>query len=343
MCGVAKRMSSNVSRRPSDAARPAHASGRGVQQHLLREHPRQRHADVAPVELQVAALLVEREAARHARRTGHRRARGDAEARERAAARELRRRVRRSLPRELAVGHAAAQRERSARSRRHSSGSGRCSASADSGATSSRSNDARPPVIAPSAPSSNASVNVTGASCSPRRGLNVRPVVASSRWPAVGLPRHAAGHVVEVELRQVAREPDAHVGELDVGDDVRRAAVREVEPDPQRALAGFRGPQERDPFAPLRDVRVVEADVEAPFRLAPVLERRAGNLAAKVERRRDRRRRLARRGRTGIRRACARAGTSRGRARAAARRATRRSTSAARRGRRSAAAAAASP
>ena len=77
----------------------------------------------------------------------------------------------------------------------------------------------------------------------------------------------------------------AHVLELHVGRDVDRLGLSEIHPDAQRALATFDRQRKRKPVAPRGDVGVIEAQVQLALQLVPVLQRFAGHVGAKLDRR----------------------------------------------------------
>ena len=87
----------------------------------------------------------------------------------------------------------------------------------------------------------------------------------------LALPRNAPAEVRKPELRQITRDPSAHARQLEVGDDVGGLAVGEIEPHAHRTLSALHRPQQRNPFAPLRNVGVIETHVEASLRPAPIL------------------------------------------------------------------------
>jgi hypothetical protein len=235
--------------------------------------------------------LVEGEASRDAGRARQRFVRGDAETGERAATAVLGRRVRRALPRVLATGHAAAQRERDELAapllrQWQVLGQLRQRRNVD--------------LVERQAPAGDRAVGVLvqrERHCERDRQellAALRPERESLRdeLPPTGLafPRDPSAEMRQLELRQVLRDPAGNARQLEIGDDVGGHASGEVEPHAHRALAALHRPQQRDPLAPLRHVGVIEAHVEASLRLAPILGRHGRDLAAKIERRGQRRR-----------------------------------------------------
>ena len=88
-------------------------------------------------------------------------------------------------------------------------------------------------------------------------------------------------------------EPRLDVGELEVSDDLPRLTLRELEPDAERALAARDLAGERQPFAPSRDVGIVEPHEKRSFCMLPILDRVALEIAPNVDRCRELRGRCA--------------------------------------------------
>ncbi len=102
---------------------------------------------------------------------------------------------------------------------------------------------------------------------------------------AFAFPVDVPAQVGEVELRQIARKPRAHIDQLEIRHHAGRGAFGEVEPRAKRALAAVDRDRQRNPLPPQRDVGVVQPHVEASARFAPIAQRRVGHVATKIQRR----------------------------------------------------------
>src|SRR5438874_2480142 len=91
----------------------------------------------------------------------------------------------------------------------------------------------------------------------------------------------------EVDFGKLRSDGRLDVGELDVGDELDELLAGHLEPDAQCAGSARDFPRQRKPFAPRRDVRVVETHEQRPLRVLPVLHRIELEIATQIERRRE--------------------------------------------------------
>src|SRR5207248_63878 len=86
------------------------------------------------------------------------------------------------------------------------------------------------------------------------------------------------------KLGKIIRQTRAHVGELDIGDDLAQLSLGEGEPAAQRALAAIDFHGQRQPFAPGGDVRVIQTCVDLAFGTLPFAKGPADEIAAHIDR-----------------------------------------------------------
>ena len=106
-----------------------------------------------------------------------------------------------------------------------------------------------------------------------------------------GAPADASRQMREIELRKLVAQLCVDVAQLEIGDDLARLAVSELEPDAHRALPARNLLGQRQPLPPCSDVRVVEAHEHPALASLPVAKRHVLQIAAHVDRRGKSRRR----------------------------------------------------
>ncbi len=209
-------------------------------------------------------------------------------------------------------------------------------ASSDSGPSSRRLDAIRPDVARPSASTSKRRSRFVGAIASAVALDELEAARGQRAMHALLLPGDASRQMREVQRRQLAREPRADVGELEIRDHVawrlpRRTRTRPASrPGPDCTSTGIGIHSDQAATS-----AIVEAQIDAPGRACA--SPRTTRPRARRERRSARRSPAGacREGRTGDARSGSRAGSGRRRGAAAARCGARRSTRAARRARRS--------